>query len=124
MQIISIAFPNLTHSDGLAWIKQSDFNQKPIFIKTRDKVGSDYIGLGHLVYARYPSIEYFSRPWHSNIIHHIRLEVKPDLVGRFVVFLKTIAFPHRNDIAHYPRTGIKDYQNEFVKAYSIKVVTN
>ena len=124
IQIISIAFPNLTSSVGFVKIRQSDFTQKPIFIKMGDKVGSGYAGLGNLVYARYPSLESFSRPWYGHFIHHIQLEVKPDSVGRFVVFLKAIALPHLNDNAHYPQKGIKDYQNEFVAVFSVEVVRN
>ena len=122
IQIVSIAFPNLTRSAGFVTIKQSDFTQKPIFIKIGDKIGSAYAGLGNLVYARYPSLECFSRPWYSHIIHHVQLEVKPVSVGRFMIFLKTIALPHLNNKSHYPQIGIKDYQNEFVTVYSVQVV--
>lgn len=124
IQIVSIAFPNLIRSSGFVTIKQSDFTQKPIFIKIGDKIGSAYVGLGNLVYARYPSLEFFGRPWYSHIIHHVQLEVKPASVGRFMIFLKTIAFPHLNNKSHYPQIGIKDYQNEFVTAFSVQVVRN
>ncbi|MFZ0510599.1 MAG: hypothetical protein WAM14_03245 [Candidatus Nitrosopolaris sp.] len=122
IQTISVGFPNLTSIDGFVQIRQSDFNQKPLLIKKGEMVRSSYQGAENLISARYPSIEAFSRPWHSQVIHHIELEVKPISVGRFVIFLKSVAFPHLNQFAHYPLYGLRDYQNEFVKAYSIPVV--
>lgn len=125
VQIVSISFPNLTQMDGLVQIKQSDFTQKPLFVRVGEKVGSGYVGQQNLVTAEYPSLEAFSRPWHAHVSHHIQLEVKPPLLGRFVLFVKMIALPHVNDFAHYPHGGsIKDYQNEFVKVYSITVMKN
>jgi hypothetical protein len=124
IQTISVGFPNLTSIDGFVQIRQSDFNQKPIPIKKGEMVRSDYQGAENLISARYPSIEAFSRPWHSQVIHHIQLEVKPISVGRFVILLNSVAFPHLNQFAHYPINGLKDYRNEFVKAYSILVVKN
>ena len=96
-------------------------NQKPLLIKKGEMVGSNYRA-ENLISARYPSVEAFSRPWHSQVTHHIKLEVKPDSAGRFVILLKSIAFPHLNQFAHYPLNGLRDYQNEFVKAYSILVI--
>jgi hypothetical protein len=121
VQTISFGFPNLTSIAGFVQIKQSDLNQKPLLIKKDEMVGSDYRA-ENLISARYPSIEAFSRPWHSQVTHHIQLEVKPISVGRFVIFLKSVAFPHLNQFAHYPLNGLRDYQNEFVKAYSILVI--
>jgi len=124
MQIISIAFPNLTRSDTNVYIRQSDLTQKPLFVKVGDKVGSDYTGLENVVYAKYPSIEAFSRPWHSKVAHSIKLEIKPSTMGKFVIFLKAVSLPHTNNLAHYPQKGIKDFQNEFVKVYAVKVLQN
>jgi hypothetical protein len=121
IQTISVGFPNLTSIDGFVQIRQSDFNQKPLLIKKGEMVRSDYQGAENLVPARYPSMETFSRPWHSQVIHHIQLEIKPISVGLFVILLKSVAFPHLNQFAHYPLNGLRDYQNEFVKAYSIVV---
>ena len=121
-RLYQTGFPNLTSIDGIVQIRQSDFNQKPILIKKGEMVGSDYQGAEHLISARYPSIEAFSRPWHSQLTNHIQLEVKPISVGRFVILLKSVAFPHLNQFAHYPLNGLRDYQNEFVKAYSILVI--
>ena len=120
IQTLSVGFPNLTSIDGFVKIRQSDLNQKPLLIKKGEMVGSDYRA-ENLISARYPCIEAFSRPWHSQVTHHIQLEVKPDSTGRFVILLKSVAFPHLNQFAHYPLNGLRDYQNEFVKAYSILV---
>jgi hypothetical protein len=120
LQTISVGFPNLTSIDGFVQIRQSDLNQKPLLINKGKMVGSDY-RTENLISARYPSIQAFSRPWHSQVTHHIQLEVKPDSAGRFVMLLKSVAFPHLNQFAHYPLNGQRDYQNEFVKAYWILV---
>jgi hypothetical protein len=122
MQIISIAFPNLTRTDKNVHIRQSDLTQKPLFVNVGDKVGSDYTGLESIVYAKYPSIEAFSRPWHSNVAHSIKLEIKPSSMGKFVIFLKAVSFPHTDNLAHYPQKGIKDFQSEFVTVYAVNVL--
>jgi hypothetical protein len=124
MQIISIAFPNLTRIDTKDYIRQSDLTQKPLFVNIGDKVGSDYTGLENIVYAKYPSIEAFSRPWHSNVPHSMKLEIRPSSVGKFLIFLKVISFPHTDNLAHYPKAGIKDFQNEYVKVYPVEVLQN
>jgi hypothetical protein len=124
IEIISIAFPNLTGIDTNVQIQQSDFTQKPLFVKVGDKVGSSYTGLENIVYAKYPSIEAFSRPWHSKVIHNIKLEIKPPSPGKFLIFLKAVSLPNTSDLAHYPQTGIKDFQNEFVKVHELKVLQN
>jgi hypothetical protein len=121
IQTISFGFPNLTSINGFVQIRQSDLNQKPLVIKKGEMVGSDYRA-ENLISARYPSIEAFSRPWHSQVTHHIQVEVKPISAGRFVILLKSVAFPHLNQFAHYPLNGLRDYQNEFVKVYSILVI--
>jgi hypothetical protein len=121
-QTISASFPNLTTTYGFVKIIHSDFIQKPILIKKDEMVGSSYQGTGNLISAKYPSIEAFSRPWHSQVTHHIEFEITPISIGRFVILLKSVAFPHLNQFAHFPLNGLRDYQNEFVKAYSILVV--
>ena len=124
IQIISIAFPNLSRIDRSVHIQQSDFTQKPLFVNVGDKVGSDYTGLENIVYAKYPSIEAFSRPWHSKATHNIILEIRPSSTGKFLIFLKAVSLPHTNNLAHYPQNGIKDFQNEFVKVYAVYVLQN
>jgi hypothetical protein len=124
MQIVSIAFPNLTYTDKKVYIRQSDLTQKPLFIRIGDKVGSDYTGLENVVYAKYPSIEAFSRPWHTNTSHSMKMEIRPPSVGKFIIYLKVISLPHTDNVAHYPQTGLKDFQNEYVKVYSVEVLQN
>ncbi|HYV52551.1 MAG TPA: hypothetical protein VE971_04585, partial [Candidatus Eisenbacteria bacterium] len=121
-QSISAGFPNLTKTYGFVKIIHSDFIQKPILIKKDEMVGSSNQATGNLISAKYPSIEAFSRPWHSQVIHHIEFEITPISIGRFVILIKSVAFPHLNQFANFPINGLRDYQNEFVKVYSILVV--
>ena len=88
----------------------------------RDKVASEYIRVDKAINTYYPAIEANSRPWYNDDYYQISIEVKPNNVGRFVIFVKTIAFPHTNELGHYPKYGIKDYQGEFVVVSSIEVV--
>jgi hypothetical protein len=128
-QIVSISFPNLTsignnnnNNNNIITIKNHNFLQKPEFVKTGDEIGSKYSGLSKTTTAKYPSIEFFSRPWKTDAIYQAEIEIKPPpAVGRFVIFIKTVSLPHNNEISHYPHTGIKDHQEEFVEAYSVNV---
>jgi hypothetical protein len=85
-----------------------------------DAVGSGYSGT-ETVSAQYPSIEAFSRPWDEGTQYALALRVRPQAEGDFVVFVKSVAFPHTWDGAHYPGDGLVDYQQEFVESYSIQV---
>ena len=109
MQVVSLSFPNITSIDSIVKISDYNFTQKPVFIEVGDEVGSEYYGFDKVIKAPYPSIEANSRPWHTGDYYQISIDVKPTSVGRFVIFLKTIALPHINELDHYPRIGIKDY---------------
>jgi hypothetical protein len=122
MQVVSLSFPNITSIDSIVKISDYNFTQKPVFIEVGDKVGSEYYGFDKVINAPYPSIEANSRPWHTGDYYQISIDVKPTSVGRFVIFLKTIALPHINELDHYPRFGIKDYQGEFIAVPSVDVV--
>lgn len=122
LQIISVAFPNLTRTDGFVQVKESDFNQRPVVVKKGDELESSYLENKKPIKSNYPLIEAYNRPWHSHEIHHILLQVKPYTVGRFVIFLKTFALPYASELSRYPREGIKDQQGEFVNVYSINVI--
>jgi hypothetical protein len=122
MQVVSLSFPNMTSIDSIVEISGYNFTQKPVFIEVGDEVGSEYDGFDKVINAPYPSIEANSRPWHTGDYYQISIDVKPTSVGRFVIFLKTIAFPQINELDHYPRFGIKDYQGEFVAVSSVEVV--
>lgn len=122
MQVVSLSFPNLTSIDSIVKISDYNFTQKPVFIEIGDEVGSEYVGLDKVINSPYPSIEANSRPWHTGDYYQISIDVKPTSVGRFVIFVKTIALPQINELDHYPRFGIKDYQGEFVAVSSVDVV--
>ena len=122
MQLVSLSFPNITSIDSIVKILKYNFTQKPVFIKIGDKVGSEYVGVNKVINAYYPAIEANSRPWYNGDYYQISVEVKPNNVGRFVIFVKAIALPHTNELGHYPRFGIKDYQGEFVVLSSVEVV--
>ena len=122
MQVVSLSFPNITSIDSIVKISDYNFTQKPVFIEVGDEVGSEYYGFDKVINAPYPSIEANSRPWHTGDYYQISIDVKPTSVGRFVIFLKTIALPHINELDHYPRFGIKDYQGEFIAVSSVDVV--
>ncbi|HKU48912.1 MAG TPA: hypothetical protein VJP79_03085 [Nitrososphaera sp.] len=120
MQIVSVGFPNLTASSEIDVLRH-DFRQTPLRIDRGDPVGSGYGATQ--VSAQYPSIEASSRPWESGVTYAIDLQVKPQTEGNFVIFVKSVAFPHSSDRAHYPRDGPVDYQQEFVDSYSVQVTT-
>jgi hypothetical protein len=122
MQVVSLSFPNITSIDSIVKISDYNFTQKPVFIEVGDEVGSEYEGFDKVIKAPYPSIEANSRPWHTGDYYQISIDVKPTSVGRFVIFLKTIALPQINELDHYPRFGIKDYQGEFVAVSSVDIV--
>jgi hypothetical protein len=122
IQIVSISFPNLTNiGDSILTIKNHNFTQKPILMVIGDEVGSKYSGRSETITAKYPSIEFISRQWKKHTTYHAQIEIKPQSLGKFVIFIKAVSLPHNNEFSHYPRTGIKDYQDEFVESYSINV---
>ena len=122
MQVVSLSFPNITSINNIVKISKYNFTQKPVFIEIGDEVGSEYVGLDKVINAYYPGIEANSRPWYTGDYYQISIEVKPNTVGRFVIFVKTIALPYTNELGHYHRFGIKDYQGEFVAVSSVEVV--
>jgi hypothetical protein len=123
IQIVSISFPNLTRigNNDIITIKNHNFNQEPEFVEIGDNIGYNYSGLSETTAAQYPFIEFFSRPWKTDTIYQTQIEIKPPAVGRFVIFIKAVSLPHNNEFSHYPHTGIKDHQEEFVEAYSVNV---
>lgn len=119
MQIVSIGFPNLTSTDNIKVIAH-DFAQTPILISAGDEVGSEYTG-EELVDAQYASVEASSRPWQGGSAYSIDLQVTPEAEGRFAIFVKSVAFPHSWDGAHWPQDGLVDYQKEFVQVHYVQV---
>jgi hypothetical protein len=118
MQIVSIGFPNLTTTDNFK-VLMHDFAQTPIFISPGDEVSSEYGERS--VEAQYPSVEAYSRPWVSGRTYGIDLQVMPEAAGQLVIYVKSIAFPHSWDEAHWPQDGIVDYQKEFVQVHYVQV---
>jgi hypothetical protein len=119
MQIVSVGFPNLT-ANNIEVIRH-DFAQTPFLIVAGDDVGSEYTG-ETLVAAQYASIEAYSRPWAGGSTYSIDLQVTPDAEGRFAIFVKSVAFPHSWDGAHWPQEGFVDYQKEFVQVHYVQVI--
>ena len=120
MQIVSVGFPNLTRADNMV-VLEHNFTQTPILINTSDVIGSEYSGTQRPVHARYPSVEAFSRPWPGGNTYNIDLQVRPEAEGGFVVLVKSVAFPHSWDGAHWPKDGVIDYQKELVEPYYVQV---
>lgn len=121
MQIVSVSFPNFTVTDNIE-VLTHNFAQMPILISAGDDVGSEYTG-EIPVDAQYASIEAFSRPWAGGSTYGIDIQVRPEAEGRFAMFVKSVAFPHSWDGAHWPQEGAVDYQKEFVWVYYVQVTT-
>lgn len=123
IQIVSIAFPNLTRigNGNIITINNRNFTQEPEFVEIGDNIGSKYSGLSEITTAKYPFIEFFSRPWKTDTIYQSEIEIKPPVVGKFIIFIKAVSLPYNNEFSHYPHTGIKDHQEEFVEAYYVNV---
>ncbi len=120
-QLVSIAFPNATSTDGVVTVLKSNFRQSPTFIAAGKQVGSGYLGTGQTVSAQYPSVEVFSSPWQNGESFSITLSVKPAQEGRFTFFVKSVGFPHNGDQAHWPSGGTLDHQDEYVSVHSVDV---
>jgi hypothetical protein len=120
MQIVSVGFPNLTTTDNIKILKH-DFDQTPILIAPGELLSSEYSDTDSSVLAQYASIEAFSRPWEAGKTYTADIEVISKTEGKFVVFIKSVAFPHTWEQAHYPQDGILDQQKEFVETYSVQV---
>ena len=118
MQIVSIGFPNLTTTDNIK-VLTHDFAQTPIFISPGDDVSSEYGERS--VDAQYPSVEAYSRPWVGGRTYSIDLQVTPEAAGQLVIYVKSIAFPHSWEGAHWPQDGIVDYQKEYVEVHYVQV---
>ncbi|MBM2852377.1 MAG: hypothetical protein HW420_924 [Candidatus Nitrosotenuis sp.] len=121
IQIMSIAFPTIYQIGDKAKIISYNFTQSPRYIKTGDEIGYDYSGGTKSIQAQYPSIEAYSRPVNPGAHYSIALKITPDTVGNFTIFAKTVAIPHTSNNSHFPYSGIKDHQNEYVESFSVIV---
>lgn len=118
-QIISVGFPNLTSTSDIEIIRQ-DFRQTPMRIEIGNHLSSGYTA-GNTVLAQYPSIEAYSSPWEHGKSYTLDLQVEPQTDGKFIFYVKSVAFPHSWEGAHYPQVGPVDFQQEFVNSYSVMV---
>ena len=119
--IISVAFPTLETLDDKVRITHYDLSHSPLMIEIGDELGSNYTGGIETVQAKYPSIEAMNRPAPSDAEFHIDLLITPDKTEPFVIYVKNVAFPHISNDSHYPKKGVLDQQNEFVRKYTIEV---
>lgn len=120
-QVVSVGFPNLTSTNNIEVIRHN-FAQTPFLIIAGDEVGSEYTGEKPVV-AQYASVEAFRMPWAGGSTYSIDVQVRPEAEGRFAIFVKSVAFPHSWDGAHWPQEGISDYQKELVQVHYVQVTT-
>ena len=130
IQIVSVSFPNLSGdiskeeidpARGYVKVKDHNFTQSPLFVASGDIVGKEYSGGAGTTTAKYPSIEFFSRPWKAKVGYGATLEISANSDSRFLVLVKAISLPHFDKSSHYPQKGFKDYQQEFVDIYPIYI---
>ncbi len=119
--IISVAFPTLETLDDKVRITHYDLSNSPLMMEIGDELGSNYSGGIETIQAKYPSIEAMNRPVPSNAEFHMDLLITPDKAESFVIYVKNVAIPHISNASHYPKEGVLDHQNEFVKKYTIEV---
>lgn len=118
--ITSIGFPSLQEIEDEVEIISYDYTQSPRYIKSGEKLNSDYTFGGHIP-AEYPSIEAYSRNVVQDTSYHMVLGITPTNVGIFEIYVKTIAIPHTTDLSHYPQDGFVDPQGEYVSVYTVNV---
>jgi hypothetical protein len=122
LQLVSMSFPNLTNTNEVVTVLSHNFTQSPLLVQQGEEIGSSYRGLADTIPAKFPSIQFYSRPWKSGTSYGAQLEVTPASSGKFTMLTKTVALPHINDSSHYPQSGLKDFQQEYVSAYSANVI--
>ena len=122
IQIVSIGFPKLQTTDGIVKITSYNFTQSPHYVKIGDEIGAQYTASNQPVNANYPSIEAYGRPAPKGAMFEIVLQVTPQQAGSFEVYTKTIAIPHSSDRSHFPHSGFRDFQDEFVLVNSVSVM--
>lgn len=118
--ITSIGFPSLQEIEDEVEIISYNYTQSPRYIKSGEKLNSEYTSGGHIL-AEYPSIEAYSRNVASDTSYHMVLGITPTNVGVFEIYVKTIAIPHTTDNSHYPQDGFIDPQGEYVSVYTVNV---
>lgn len=119
--IISVAFPTIEKIDDIVRITHYDLSHSPLMIDVGSELGANYTGGVQTIFAKYPSIEAMNRPVPANSNFNMDLLITPKETGIFEVYVKNIVIPHTSDIAHYPREGLLDHQNEYVQKLTIQV---
>ena len=122
LQLVSMSFPNLTNTNEAVTVLSHNFTQSPLLIQEGEEIGSSYRGLADTTLAKFPSIQFYSRPWKSGTSYGAQLEVSPPSAGKFTMLTKTVALPHINNSSHYPQSGLMDFQQEYVSVYSANVI--
>jgi hypothetical protein len=121
IHIVSAAFPTVENIENVVRIVSYDFSSSPHYIESGEEIGAEYSGGLETVSAQYPSIEAMNRPVHPGTKYVMDLQITPDEVGEFTVYLKSIDIPHSSSISHFPQDGQLDHQGEYVQVYTVNV---
>jgi len=118
-QTISISSPAITDSNNIKTVS-SDLDSYRVW-KIGETMNASY-GVGR-VKLTYPVAEGTST-WHGGDKHYLQVKVKPEKVGKFPFYVKTVAGrqPDGKCVAWDPTSGTKDQQHEYVKVYTIEVI--
>lgn len=121
IHIVSTSFPDLQEIGDQVQIMRYDFTQSPDYILVGDEIGARYNGGVEKTIAKYPSIEAMSRPIHPGDQYLFDIEVTPEKLGMFRVYVKSIDIPHTSNLSHFPQSGILDHQDEYVQVFKVNV---
>jgi len=121
IHIVSAAFPTVQNIENNVKIVSYDFSNSPKYINYEDKIGANYSGGLETVLAQYPSIEAMNRPVYPGIKYVMDLQITPEEIGVFTVYLKAINIPHTSSASHFPQSGHLDHQGEHVLVYTVNV---
>jgi len=121
IHIVSAAFPTEQNIENIVQIASYDFSNSPQFIEPGEEIGAKYSGGLEIVSAQYPSIEAMNRPVHPGTKYVMDLQITPDEIGEFIVYMKSIDIPHSSSVSHFPQSGQLDHQGEYVLVYTVNV---
>ena len=121
IHIVSVAFPTVQNIENIVKVVSYDFSNSPQYIEPGEEIGAKYSGGLETVSAQYPSIEAMNRPVHPGTKYDMDLQITPDEIGEFVVFMKSIDIPHSSSASHFPQSGQLDHQGEHVLVYTVSV---
>ena len=121
IHILSVGFPSLEKIDEQIKIQNYDFNHQYKIINKDTMLGAEYSAGIKKTASEYALIEIMNRPSPAKGHYTLDLSVTPKNLGIFEIYVKTIEIPHTSDLAHFPRQGLQDPQNEYVAVYSVMV---